>query len=111
MAIQGIITGYACPSDHSAFLCLVGRGSGYVLVDTGSSVPVGDDLDAAFGLFHDRMAAHGDAACEWVHVTEMVVANVGASRVAKVDARYTYESARPERYAQEALSDAMRMGG
>ena len=59
MAIQGIVKGYASPSDLGLNLILVGRGASYVLIADGRvAKSIDEDLDSALRAFDERSRVH-----------------------------------------------------
>lgn len=85
MAIQGIIKGFADPSDLGRNLILVGRGSGYVLlVDGQVRGDACEDLGAALEMFKQQAVI-----CRpwWVEVLGLETPGIGPSKVSETGRR------------------------
>ena len=87
MAIQGIITGFADPADHSRNLILIGRGDGYVIIKNGISTDPATrtKIGAMTNRFSDLARRY--VGVDWLAVRGAATDNLGHTRVTALGAK------------------------
>ena len=92
MAIQGIITGFADPTDHSRNLILVGRGDGYALVKNGRTLePIYLTLtelkNLSLATMRFNILARRHVGADWLEVREVATDAMGNTQVRELGAK------------------------
>lgn len=92
MAIQGIITGFADPTDHSRNLILVGRGDGYAIIKNGRiadlhNLKLAELKNLSLATMRFNILARRHVSADWLEVREVATDAMGNTQVRELGAK------------------------